>query len=70
VTGQTRKLRTGEYVITRGASSKEEKADCKRVMRANGCRSVRFELLADGRMSVHGYMAQMHDQGSPEFESV
>jgi hypothetical protein len=54
-----RKLRSGEYIIMRGTDNDAERADCKRVLRNNGCKSVRFEPLTDGRLQVHGYLAVM-----------
>lgn len=74
-----RKLRPGEYVITRGADTVAERADCKRVLRDNGCRSVRFETIVtylpdpDGTMQpssiklqAHGYLASL--EGTPGVE--
>ncbi len=52
-------LRPGEYIVTRGADTEAERVDCKRVLRNNGCKSVRFEPLGDGRLQVHGYLASM-----------
>lgn len=53
------KLRPGEYVVLRGADTAAERADAERSLRNQGCRSVRFETLADGRLQVHGYLAVM-----------
>jgi hypothetical protein len=53
------KLRAGEYVVLRGADTPAERTDAERSLRNQGCRSVRFEPLADGRLQVHGYLAVM-----------
>lgn len=65
--GQKRELKTGEYVISRGADNEAERADCKRVLRNNGCRSVRFEPR-EGMLFVHGYLARI--EGHLEFEPL
>lgn len=65
--GQKRELRTGDYVLNRGADTPAERADCKRVMRANGCRTVRFEPR-EGLLFVHGYLAAI--EGHQEFETL
>ncbi len=54
-----RQLRSGEYVIVRSIDTDAERADCKRVLRNNGCKTVRFESLGDGRMQAHGYLAAL-----------
>lgn len=64
---QRRQLRTGEYVINRGADTEAERADIKRVLRANGCRTVRFEPR-DGILFAHGYMTRI--DGHQEFEPL
>lgn len=51
------KLRAGEYVVTRGANTEAERNDARATLRRNGCKSVRFEPLDDGRLQVHGYLA-------------
>jgi hypothetical protein len=51
------KLRSGEYVVTRGADTEAERNDARATLRRNGCKSVRFEPLGDGRLQVHGYLA-------------
>lgn len=48
--------RDGDYVITRASDTPEQRADAERVLRANGCRQFRAEVLEDGRMVVHGYL--------------
>lgn len=53
-------LRTGEYIVNRGADTEAERADCKRVLRANGCKSVRFETSdreGNAPLVAHGYLA-------------
>lgn len=50
-------LRAGEYTVIRGADTQDERNDARRVLRHQGCKSVRFEALADGRIVVHGYLA-------------
>lgn len=52
-------LKPGDYITLRGSDTQAERADCERVLRHNGCRSVRFETLADGRLQAHGYLAQI-----------
>lgn len=50
----------GDYVLIRAVDNDDERADARRILRENGCRSVRFETLADGRLQAHGYVAQMN----------
>lgn len=50
-------LKAGDYITMRGADTEAERADAERVLRHNGCRSVRFEVMADGRLQAHGYLA-------------
>ena len=50
----------GDYTLTLGHSHEEAKTEGNRIMRANGCERVRFEELEDGRMVVHGYLANEH----------
>jgi hypothetical protein len=50
------KPRDGDYVVTRASDTPEQRADAERVLRANGCRQFRAEVLDDGRMIVHGYL--------------
>lgn len=51
------KLKAGDYVTMRGADTEAERADAERVLRQNGCRSIRFEPMSDGRLQAHGYLA-------------
>lgn len=53
------KLKAGDYITMRGSDTAAERVDAERVLRQNGCRSVRFEPLADGRLQVHGYLAAL-----------
>jgi hypothetical protein len=50
-------LRAGEYIVTRGADTEAERNDARATLRRNGCKSVRFEPLNDGRLQVHGYLS-------------
>lgn len=52
-------LKAGDYTTTRGTDNADERADAERVLRLNGCRSVRFETMTDGRLLAHGYLAQL-----------
>lgn len=52
-------LRAGEYIVTRGTDTEAERNDARITLRRNGCKSVRFEPLDDGRLQVHGYLAAM-----------
>ena len=54
-----RQLRAGEYIVTRGSDTDAERKDARLTLRRNGCKSVRFEPLDDGRLQVHGYLAAM-----------
>jgi len=56
-------LKCGEYVLLRGADTVAERADAQRTLRNQGCKAVRFEQLADGRLQAHGYMAAMTGLG-------
>lgn len=67
-------LKQAEYFIQRGQDNEAERADIKRVLRGNGCRTVRFETrdisVADGFSSgiakvlvAHGYIAEVHGEG-------
>lgn len=53
------KLKAGEYTVIRGADTQAERNDARRVLRQQGCKSVRFEKLTDGRIVVHGYLADI-----------
>ncbi len=53
------KLRAGEYTVLRGSDTQAERNDARRVLRQQGCKSVRFEPLTDGRIVVHGYLADI-----------
>lgn len=67
-------LRPAEYVITRGQDTEAEREDAKRVLRSNGCRTVRFERrtrfqetnagqIQYTSLVIHGYVAQVHGEG-------
>jgi hypothetical protein len=56
-------LRTGEYVLLRGADTEAERTDVQRVLRNNGCKAVRFETITDGRLRAHGYVASVDGPG-------
>lgn len=53
-------LKAGDYVTMRGSDTEAERIDCERTLRQNGCKSVRFESMADGRLQAHGYLAEMY----------
>ncbi len=53
------KLRSGEYTVTRAADTDVERADCRTQLRRQGCKSLRFETLDDGRLVAHGYLAYL-----------
>lgn len=50
-------LKPGDYITMRGADTQAERIDAERVLRRNGCKSIRFEQLPDGRLQAHGYLA-------------
>lgn len=50
-------LKPAEYCTTRGRDTPEERDDAGRVLRLQGCKSIRFETLNDGRLVAHGYLA-------------
>jgi hypothetical protein len=52
-------IKPGDYVTMRGSDTEAERKDCERVLRHNGCRSIRFETMTDGRLQAHGYLAQI-----------
>jgi hypothetical protein len=54
------KLKAGDYVTTRGSDTEAERVDCERVLRQNGCKSIRFETFPDGRLQAHGYLAEIY----------
>jgi hypothetical protein len=51
--------KAGDYVTRRGRDTAEEREDARRVLRNQGCRGFRFELLPDGTMQAHGYLADI-----------
>jgi hypothetical protein len=53
---ESKQERPGDYVVTRGSDTPEERADAAAILTANGCRRVRFESLEDGRVIAHGYL--------------
>lgn len=53
------KLRSGEYTVIRGVDTQAERNDARNVLRQQGCKSVRFETLTDGRIVAHGYLADI-----------
>ncbi len=46
----------GDYIVTRGKDSPDQRSDAEQTLRANGCLRFRFETLEDGRLQAHGYM--------------
>lgn len=52
-------IKPGDYITMRGSDNAAERADCERVLRQNGCKSIRFETFPDGRLQAHGYLAQL-----------
>lgn len=46
----------GDYIVSRGSDTPEQRADAEQTLRANGCLRFRFEPLPDGRLQAHGYM--------------
>lgn len=74
---QRREVRPGEYVINRGVDSDAERDDCRRMLKNNGCRTVRFETrqvsnpymdASEVHLTAHGYMALI--EGTPGFEPL
>jgi hypothetical protein len=53
------KPKPGDYTVIRGADTVAERNDARTVLRQQGCKSVRFEPLTDGRIVVHGYLAML-----------
>lgn len=51
--------RDGDYVVMRGQDSASDRASCDQQLTEQGCRSIRFEALGDGRLQAHGYLKQM-----------
>jgi len=55
-------LRSGDYVVTRAFDTPEERFDCARQLREQGCKSVRFESEysfdedAQVNLRAHGYL--------------
>lgn len=49
--------RPGDYVVTRGHDTPEERTDAERTLRAQGCRTFRHESTANGQLRSHGYLA-------------
>jgi hypothetical protein len=46
----------GDYVITRGSDTPEQRADAEQTLRANGCQRFWHDTLPDGRLQAHGYV--------------
>lgn len=46
----------GDYVTVRAQDTEAEREQAAKTMREQGCKSVRFETLDDGRLQVHGYL--------------
>lgn len=53
------KQRDGDYVLIRACDTDENRDDAEKVLRANGCKALRFEELADGRLQAHGYLREI-----------
>lgn len=51
-------LPSGNYAITRSADTPDEREDCRRALRRQGCKSVRFETHAH-LLVAHGYIARI-----------
>jgi hypothetical protein len=51
-------FREGDYVAVRGIDCEAERDDVTRLLKQNGCRSIRFDTLVDGRLQAHGYLRQ------------
>lgn len=49
-------LKPGDYVRIHAQDTEAERAEATEIMRQQGCKSVRFETLDDGRLQVHGYL--------------
>lgn len=52
----TQKPADGDYIVSRGTDTPEQRQDAEQTLRANGCLRFRFERLEDGRLQAHGYM--------------
>lgn len=46
----------GDYVVSYGADTEDNRRDAEQTLRNNGCRRFRADVLEDGRMIVHGYL--------------
>ncbi len=55
--------RTGEYVMNFPIERSGDRDTARQVMRRNGCKSIRFELLESGRLTAHGYVARVDGLG-------
>lgn len=51
--------RDGDYITMRNPDSADMRTEAAAMLLEQGCRSVRFATLSDGRLQAHGYMAQM-----------
>lgn len=56
---QRRESRPGEYAVQRSADTPESRKDAKETLRRQGCKSVRFVTLVDGRLVAHGYLGNL-----------
>lgn len=46
-----------DYVKSMGPDSDEQRAIARAILRANGCRSVRFVVRGNGALDAHGWIA-------------
>lgn len=51
--------RDGDYVVLRSRNTDENRDDAEKVLRANGCKAIRFAELPDGRLQAHGYLREI-----------
>lgn len=52
-------MKDGHYITMRIGDTAENRDSAEQHLREQGCKSVRFAMLADGRMQCHGYLSQM-----------
>jgi hypothetical protein len=55
--------RDGDYVMNFPHEREGDRTTARDVMRRNGCRSIRFELHANGMLIAHGYIARLDGPG-------
>jgi hypothetical protein len=46
----------GDYVVNFGADRPEIRDEAERILRNQGCKQFRHEVLTDGRLIAHGYL--------------